>query len=264
MGIVWPWTPRKRPANGAETGPPRPKKGRPTREIAAQRRREALADAKTELELAEMRLKLDRMRDGKATDRPLDVETIERVVAFFRQLDMVVTPRRGGRPIDEGGGLRELLELVRAGAPVLTELLTQQRAAPVGPPPPPVVTVEPAPPAPPAAIASPPPAPPPLPLGLQLVLGRLGGQEPAEAAAWLARQSEPELRQWVAVLGGTAEAELWPVLDRVAASPDPTTGRPSAQVAAVVGWLRARPEWTAAVAAELRARAAAEQNGAAG
>src|SRR5262245_47354485 len=107
----WPWGRPKRPPD-----PPKGytvhghKIGRPTNERLAARRREALADAKTRLELAKLTNELRDLEHPRET--ALDVATIERVVKFLREnLDMIVVPRRGGRAIDEGGPLREVLEV---------------------------------------------------------------------------------------------------------------------------------------------------------
>jgi hypothetical protein len=270
--MKWPW-------RGAKPAPNPPKGyaasgkkiGRPTNEKLAAKRRDALLDAKTRLELAKLTNELRELEHP--TETVLDVPTIERVVKFLRDnLDMIVVPRRGGRPIDEGGPLREVLEVVKAAAPLVQPLVQQAFRPTAGAIAPPSTLAAPPAPTPPAPAA--PPVAPALPAAgpgaelpwqLRMLLDRLGGMDPTAAAAWIAQQEQPPIRQWAITLADTPPDQLWPRLDQIAGQADPSTGQPSPNVVGVVLWLRARPRWTEAVAAALaaaRTSSSTAQNGA--
>lgn len=257
------------------------KRGRPTREMQAERRRQALLDAKTQLELKRLQLELAKM-DAHGDDEPVTLEKLQRLQAALRPLGLEIRPKNaaGG---DEGG----LTGIVRALAdsPMgeafgasLGAALPRALGLPAGgfaipQLAPAVASLEP-----PIADASPSsvagetlaaqamatpnsssPSGPSEPAASAAGGGPsqydfLASYSPPAAAQMLLNQSDAGVRSWVRMLQASTAEGVWTVLEEfAAANPDRRE---------FVDWLKAHRDWTNATMAELRTVAAAQKNGA--
>lgn len=257
------------------------KRGRPTREMQAERRRQALLDAKSQLELKRLQLELAKM-DAPGDDEPVTLEKLQRLQAALRPLGLEIRPKNasGG---DEGGFagiVRALADspmgealgaslgaaLPRAlGLPAGGFAIPQlaPAAASLEPPiadvSPSSVTGE--------ALAAQTAAPPSSPSSPSLSAPSeaaasaaaggqydfLAGYSPPAAAQMLLNHSDAGVRSWVRMLQASTAEGVWTVLEEfAAANPDRRE---------FVDWLKAHRDWTNATMAELRTVAAAQKNG---
>jgi hypothetical protein len=215
------------------------KRGRPTREMAAERRLQKLKDAETELKLLEIERKKKELLAGEGEKHALTHEDVLRVVEYLRELGLEVRSKGGGRALDDAG-LRGILREIadsKLGASlgealaVMVAGKTPMLAAPPVP--------EPTPPAPtetPAQEAA--PVDPSL-----IIIQQLQNRSPDDAADWLLARREPQAKVLARTFANTPDEQLFELLDDYAS-----------QAPGLVRWLRSRPEWTIGMVHALRSR----------
>lgn len=253
---------RKSKPNAVVVVPVRRKRGRPTREEAAERRKMQLAEIKTKVELRKLERELAKT-DVDDDDASLRVDDVARINRQLRQIGMTIAPIDGRSGAEGGlvGSLRSLLDteagrgIGQVAGGVLANALTGGAVIMAPQPAPPLLPAGPSLPPPAAAVAEvpavePEPAPEaPLSATAQLVtnyvIGQLENKTPAETAGWVINNPNQQIREFAEAIRRTPDEHLPELLSRMATQYPDLRG--------VADWLRSRPEWLVATARAIRA-----------
>ncbi len=184
-------------------------------------------------------------RMGLGIEKEDEFAQLEAMIARLKRMGLIKNPR--DLSDDEDGMVRDLIKaLAPALAPALGGLLAAQQRSVA---PTPAVITAPAQINPPAQAVQAEPAasqeaPVPMSFLSRLVIAQLQNKSPREAAEWLQRRKEPEVRGVVDSLCQTPDERLPELLDAVA--------KQAPDYAGLIDWLRKRPEWLLAAIHELR------------
>lgn len=254
----WPWIRRKKKAQSqTEDGAPPRRKRRPQRphlQLLAERTEKLRIKTdylKAQTKFEEYKQHLEEAKRGESDKDDLHIELgdLRRIDKMLRPLGMGIKTEKGGDALEDENGFSKILKGIakNIGAGAAAVLLEKQEAMTAGLP---VQTYAPPqlPPAPVATISPPvaeapaleqqiaPPEAGNMTLIAQYARASLENKDPEQAARWLLSQNREEARQLVRMLCTMEDEQLAAALNQVEQKyPD---------LAALVQWLRSRPQWT--------------------
>lgn len=178
-------------------------------------------------------------RLGYSDERPDEIEQLEKTVSRLKKMGVIKTPH----DLDDNSWIKDAVAGLGMFFTHMQQVDAQKAAMAAGmhhqyAPAPPAL-----PPAP-ATGESEPPQEAPVSLISRYVISQLDGKSPEEAAEWLMSQAHPQAQEFVKRLIATPNDQLFILLDAVRQNvPD---------LAALVAWLRQRPDWLVATVQAIR------------